>query len=178
MSPAESPSAESSPATAAAPPVTAVFGAGAVGCYFGARLAEAGVPVTLIGRPAHVAAIKAEGLAFESGGATRRVPIRATSDAAEGLAGAQFVMFCVKTLDTESAARQIAPLLAPGATVLSMQNGVDNAERMRSAAAVDAMAAVVYVGASMPGPGHQRHAGRGDRVIGEVGPPLAPRPGR
>src|SRR5690606_17396048 len=124
------------------------------------------------GRPAHVEAIRAEGLRFESGGAIRHIPIRATTDPTEGLAGAQLVLFCVKTPDTESAARQIALLLAPGAAVLSMQNGVDNAARIREAAGIDALAAVVYVATSMPGPGHLRHAGRGDLVIGEVGPAL------
>ncbi len=151
------------------PPRVAVYGAGAVGCYFGARLAEAGTPVTLIGRAAHVDAIRSNGLLFESGGTQRRVRIDAQT-APEAIGDADVVLVCVKTRDTEAAARQLAPLLRPEAIVVSLQNGVDNVERMRPIG-VDALGAVVYVAASMPAPGHLLHAGRGDLVIGECGSP-------
>jgi 2-dehydropantoate 2-reductase len=68
--------------------------------------------------------------------------------------------------DTPAAAREIAAHRAPHAIVVSMQNGVDNAERAREAGGFDVLAAVVYVGASMGGPGHVVHAGRGDLVLG------------
>ena len=151
-------------------PRIAVFGAGAVGCYFGARLAMAGAPVTLINRPAHVQAIDARGLVFESGGRRQPVAIAARTDV-DAVADADLVLFCVKSRDTESGARTIAPLLRPDATVVSLQNGVDNARRMRAAGGIDALAAVVYVACSMPEPGVLRHAGRGDLLIGEVGAP-------
>ena len=151
-------------------PRIAVFGAGAVGCYFGARLAMAGAPVTLIGRPAHVQAIAAHGLQFESGGRRQAVTIAAQTET-DAVAEADLVLFCVKSRDTESGARTIAPLLRPDATVVSLQNGVDNAARMRAAGGIDALAAVVYVACSMPEPGLLRHAGRGDLLIGEVGAP-------
>jgi 2-dehydropantoate 2-reductase len=80
----------------------------------------------------------------------------------------------VKTLDTETAAREIAPHLAPGAVVVSMQNGVDNVERIRQAAQIDALGAAVYVAASMPAPGVVRHAGRGDLVVGRFPGSSAP----
>lgn len=149
------------------PPRVAVHGAGAVGCYFGAKLAEAGTPVTLIGRAAHVDTIRRDGLLFESGGTRRRIRIDADTRQ-EAVREADVVLFCVKTRDTETAARQIAPLLRSGAIVVSLQNGVDNVERMR-AAGVDALGAVVYVAAAMAGPGHLRHSGRGDLVVGEYG---------
>jgi 2-dehydropantoate 2-reductase len=57
-------------------------------------------------------------------------------------------------------------LLAPGALVLSLQNGVDNAEQIRAAAAIEALPIVVYVAASVPKPGRVKHVGRGDLVIG------------
>jgi len=145
----------------------AVYGAGAVGCYFGARLAEAGTPVTLIGRAAHVDAIRRDGLLFESGGAQRRIRIDAETRP-EAVRDADAVLFCVKTRDTEAAARQIAPLLRPGSVVVSLQNGVDNVERMRGVG-IDALGAVVYVAAAMTGLGHLRHSGRGDLVLGECG---------
>jgi 2-dehydropantoate 2-reductase len=161
---------ESTPAPAPWPSVC-VFGAGAVGCYFGARLAMAGAPVALVARPAHVEAIRARGLLFESAGRveTVRVDAQASPDA---VAGADLVLFCVKTRDTESGAREVASRLRPGATVVSLQNGVDNVARMRAAAGLDPLAAVVYVACSMAAPGHVLHAGRGDLVIGEVAPAL------
>jgi 2-dehydropantoate 2-reductase len=72
----------------------------------------------------------------------------------------------VKTTDNASTARALAPLLAPGALVLSMQNGVDNVEQIRAAAAIEALPAVVYVAASVPEPGRVKHVGRGDLVVG------------
>src|SRR6185312_11484534 len=100
----------------------AVMGAGAVGCYFGARLARAGHEVTLIARPAHVDAITQHGLIFESGGTREHIPAQATPEAS-GVASADVVLFCVKSTDTESAGQSIAPHLKPDATVLCLQNG-------------------------------------------------------
>lgn len=157
------------PAAAGWPRVV-VFGAGAVGCFFGARLAQAGAPVTLVARPAHVDAIRARGLAFESAGQIRHIAV-AASAGPEPLRDADLVLFCVKTRDTESGARIVAPLLGPGAIVVSLQNGVDNAERLR-AAGIDALAACVYVACSMEGPGRLRHSGRGDLVLGEIPRPV------
>jgi 2-dehydropantoate 2-reductase len=72
----------------------------------------------------------------------------------------------VKTTDNAETARALVPLLAPGALVLCMQNGVDNVEQIRAAAAIDALPAVVYVAASVPDPGRVKHVGRGDLVVG------------
>src|SRR5262245_37023730 len=107
----------------------AVMGAGAVGCYFGAMLARAGAQVRLIGRPALVDAGTRDGLRFGGIDFKGCIALSATTDAA-GVAGAGLVLFSVKSLDTETAARAIAPHLAPGAIVLSLQNGVDNVERL------------------------------------------------
>ncbi len=79
--------------------------------------------------------------------------------------GAELVLFSVKTVDTETAAKSIAPHLSPGALILSLQNGVDNVARISPAAGLSAIASVVYVAASLPEPGRVRHAGRGDLVI-------------
>jgi 2-dehydropantoate 2-reductase len=143
----------------------AVLGAGAVGCYFGGMLARAGAPVTLIGRPPHVEALAKDGLWLEGLHFRERVPVGASASA-KAARDAAVVLLAVKTLDTEEAARSLAPHLAPGAVVLSLQNGVDNVERIRAAAGIDALAAVVYVAAAMTGPGHVRHSGRGDLIVG------------
>jgi 2-dehydropantoate 2-reductase len=145
----------------------AVMGAGAVGCFFGGMLARAGADVTLIARGAHLEALKRDGLFIDSIHFQERVPVRASGEPS-AVRGAELVLFCVKTLDTESAARTIAPHLAPGAVVLSLQNGVDNAEKIRAEAGREVLPAVVYVAASLPEPGRMRHAGRGDLVMGDT----------
>jgi 2-dehydropantoate 2-reductase len=143
------------------------MGAGAVGCYFGGVLARAGAPVTLIGRPQHVEAINRNGLFVESRHFREYVPaVAATEAAAAG--DAQIILLCVKTLDTEEAARVLAPHLQTGAVVVSLQNGVDNIDRIRSAAGLEAVPVVVYVGAEMTAPGCVKHTARGDLIIGDL----------
>jgi 2-dehydropantoate 2-reductase len=143
----------------------AVMGAGAVGCYFGAMLARAGHDVTLIARPGHVDAIRQHGLVLESRNFHGNIPVQAT-DEPSGVEGADVVLFCVKSADTETAGRSIAPFLTPDATVLCLQNGVDNAERLQATIRQVAVPAVVYVATEMAGPGHVKHHGRGELIIG------------
>src|SRR4051812_31357866 len=107
----------------------AVMGAGAVGCYYGGMLARAGHQVVLVARPAHVQAVMADGLRMETRTFDEHVRVGAATDPA-AVEGADAVLFCVKSTDTEAAGRQIAPFLKPGALVLCLQNGVDNAERL------------------------------------------------
>ena len=150
----------------AAWPRVAVMGAGAVGAYFGGMLARAGAPVTFIGRPAHVEAINRDGLFLDSLHFQQSVRAAATTDPA-GIRGAALVLFCVKTLDTASAARLMVPHLNSAALVLSLQNGVENVQEMRAAAGIEVLPAVVYVAAAMAGPGRIKHSGRGDLVLGD-----------
>jgi 2-dehydropantoate 2-reductase len=148
-------------------PAIAVLGAGAVGCYFGGMLARAGTSVTLIGRPQHVEAITRDGLFLESFHFRQHIPVLASTDVA-AVRGAQVVLLCVKTPNTEDAARSLAPHLADGTVVVSLQNGVDNAERFRSAVGIEAIPAVVYVAAEMTAPGRVKHSGRGDLILGAI----------
>ncbi len=149
------------------PVEVAVLGAGAVGCYFGGMLARAGHPVTLIGRQAHVDAFNATGLHFEAQKFDEHVRVAGSTDPA-AVRGARLVLFCVKSTDTEAAAAQIAPHLDAGAIVLNLQNGVDNAERIQARVTQPVIPAVVYVATEMAGPGHLKHHGRGDLVIGAL----------
>ena len=142
----------------------AVMGAGAVGCYYGGMLGRAGHEVTLIGRRAHVDAMRANGLRIETKTFDTRVPVQA-STRADGVRGAKLVLFCVKSSDTESAGRDMAPHLDAGAIVLNCQNGVDNAERLQPLLRQRVAPAVVYVATEMAGPGHVRHHGRGELVV-------------
>jgi 2-dehydropantoate 2-reductase len=146
-------------------PRVAVVGAGAVGGYFGGMLARAGAPVTMIGRPAFVDAANKNGLFLDTLQFQDTVRVQASTELSAA-AGAEIVLFCVKTTDNAATARELAPLLAPGALVVSFQNGVDNVEQIRAAANVEALPTVVYIGVSVPEPGKIKHAGRGDLVSG------------
>lgn len=142
----------------------AVMGAGAVGCYYGALLAQAGELVTLIGRPALVQAVAQHGLLLEKGGQTLSVPLTAT-DSAAGVAGADIVIIAVKSGDSAEAARQIAPHIAPETTVLSMQNGISNSETLSADLSRPVIPVVVYVATDIAAPGYVRHHGRGELVF-------------
>jgi 2-dehydropantoate 2-reductase len=144
-----------------------VFGAGAVGCYFGGMLARSGVPVTLIGRPRHVEAIQRDGLVFHGLRFQEHIHVAASTDI-RAVRDREIVLFCVKTLDTEEGAKLLAPHLTTNVVIISMQNGVDNVARIRAATGIDAIPAVVYVAAAMTAPGRVKHSGRGDLVIGDV----------
>jgi 2-dehydropantoate 2-reductase len=142
----------------------AVMGAGAVGCYYGGMLARAGHDVVLIGRPQHVEAIERQGLRLETQTFDERIRVSASTEAS-AVQNAQLVLFCVKSTDTESGAAAIKRHLAPDAVVLSLQNGVENADRLRALLPEEVIAAAVYIGVEMAGPGHVRHHGRGELVI-------------
>jgi 2-dehydropantoate 2-reductase len=121
--------------------------------------------VTFIGRPAHVDAINAYGLLLDTLFFKGYLPAKAATDAAS-LASPDLVLFCVKSADTEEAGRSLAGCLRPETSVLSLQNGVDNPQRLRKLTGHPVIPAVVYVGSEMAGPGHVRHHGGGDIAIG------------
>jgi 2-dehydropantoate 2-reductase len=146
-------------------PRVAVVGAGAVGGYFGGMLARAGAPVMMIGRAAFVEAVKKNGLFLDTLQFKETVRVEASTELTD-VRGAEIVLFCVKTTDNAATSRALAPLLAPEALLVSMQNGVDNAEQIRAASGIDALSAAVYVSAAVPEPGRVKHAGRGDLVVG------------
>ena len=145
----------------------AVLGAGAVGGFFGAMLARAGHPVTLIARQAHAQAIERDGLRLQMAGRIEAIRVPARTDIA-AVAGADLVLFCVKSTNTELAAREMAPHLADDALVLSLQNGVENAATIARHVRQVVVPAVVYVATAMPEPGLVAHHGRGDLVIGPI----------
>jgi 2-dehydropantoate 2-reductase len=129
-------------------------------------LARSGVRVKLIGRAPHVEAIARVGLLLDGLRVHERIPIAATTSVAEGVRDAGVVLFCVKTVSTESAAREMRPFLSPDTTILSFQNGVDNPDRIHSAIQACAVPTAVYVAAEMTAPGCVTHTGRGDLIIG------------
>src|SRR5689334_11088970 len=143
----------------------AVVGAGAVGCYYGGVLLRAGHDVTFIGRQPHVDAINSHGLLLNTKTFKGHLPAKAATDAT-ALASPDLVLVCVKSADTEQAGRSLAGRLRPETSVLSLQNGVDNAPRLAAVTGHAVIPVVVYVGSEMAGPGHIRHHGGGDLAIG------------
>ena len=146
-------------------PGIAVVGAGAVGGYFGGMLARAGAPVIFIGRPAFVDAAKQNGLFLDTVQFQERVKVEVSTDLAAAR-GADIILLCVKTTDTAETVRALAKVLAKDSIIVSMQNGVDNAEQIEGASGLKALPAAVYVAASVPAPGTVKHVGRGDLVLG------------
>jgi 2-dehydropantoate 2-reductase len=146
-------------------PRVAVVGTGAVGGYFGGLMAHAGAPVVMIGREAFVTAVNRDGLVLDTVNLRATVRVEASTEMSAAR-GADLVLFCVKTTDNAEAARQLAPCLPHGASVISLQNGVDNVQQIQGSANIDALPAVVYVAASRPEPNVVKHVGRGDLVVG------------
>jgi 2-dehydropantoate 2-reductase len=146
-------------------PRIAVVGAGAVGGYFGGMLARAGAPVVMIGRAAFVEAVRKSGLVLDTEQFKETVHPETSTEIAAAK-GADVVLFSVKTTDTVAAAQELAKCISPPTRVVSLQNGVNNAEEIRAASGIDALPAVVYVAAAMPVAGQLKHLGRGDLVVG------------
>jgi len=146
-------------------PRIAVVGAGAVGGYFGGMFARAGAPTVLIGRKHFADAVNAKGLVLDKSEGQERIGAKATVDIS-AVRDCPLILFSVKANDTLSTAKEMAPFVRPGATVVCLQNGVDNADQVRAVANVAAVPAVVYVAVSVPESGRVKHLARGDLIIG------------
>ena len=131
----------------------AVYGAGGVGGYFGGRLARAGAEVHFIARGAHLQALRERGLTVRSVRGDFEVQAPATDDPAE-VGSCDFVLFCVKTFDTDAAAARLGPLIGAGTAVVSLQNGVENEEKLARAVGDDhVMGGAAFIFAEIAGPG-------------------------
>ena len=148
-------------------PRIAVVGAGAVGGYFGGMFARAGAPIVLIGRRHFADAVNSNGLVLDKSEGQERIRVAATTEMS-AIRDCSLILFSVKANDTTETAKQIAPFLQPDATVVCLQNGVDNADRVRAATNVVTVPAVVYVAVSVPEFGRVKHLARGDLIIGPL----------
>ena len=146
-------------------PRIAVVGAGAVGGYFGGMFARAGAPTVFIGRKHFTDAVNAKGLVLDKTEGQEQIRATATVEIS-AVRGCSLILFCVKANDTSATARQMAPFVRPDATVVCLQNGVDNADQVRAVANVAAVPAAVYVAVSVPESGRVKHLARGDLIIG------------
>lgn len=153
-----------------------VIGAGGVGGYFGARLAEAGNEVAVVARGAHLQAIRQHGLRIRSilGDATVAV---AASDDPSDIGPCDVVLLCVKSYDTAAVAALLPALLGDGAAVLSLQNGVDNEEILAAGLGEDrVMGGAAYIFSSVVEAGVIEHTGGPARLVfGELDARRSPR---
>ncbi len=154
-----------------------IAGAGAVGSVVGGLLARAGLPVTLLGRPAHVNAIRAHGLRIEGLFGDHQVRGLASATTLHELRGPYAaILLTVKTYDTVSTATAVAPLLAPGGVLISLQNGLGNVEAAASAVGRErVLGGRVIFGAEVIAPGHVQVTVIADPVLIGSPDPTSPR---
>ena len=144
----------------------AMMGSGGVGGYFGARLQQGGADVTFIARGAHLAAMRASGLTIESAPAPIHLPkVKATDDPAS-IGPVDIVLFSVKLWDTESAARTLKPIVGPHTGIISLQNGVQKDDVLRTVFGADAvMGGVAYMATTIGRPGVIVQTGTMQRMV-------------
>jgi 2-dehydropantoate 2-reductase len=143
----------------------AVVGAGAVGSYYGGLLALAGWPVTLIGREAHVRAVRERGLRIRRTDGETVVQVEASTEIT-AVCESTIVLFCVKSRDSAGTARALRPLLARDSVVLSLQNGVANPAVIAAELEQAVVPTVVYVATDLVAPGELIHKGGGALRMG------------
>jgi 2-dehydropantoate 2-reductase len=132
----------------------AIVGAGAVGGYFGARLARAGEDVTFIARGSHLDAIRTRGLEVVSP-ALGDFIVRARAEADPSVVGAvDLVIFAVKTYDNDTAIPLLAPLVGTATAVLTLQNGIDSAAQLAATLGeARVLGGTTYVATAVEAPG-------------------------
>jgi 2-dehydropantoate 2-reductase len=152
----------------------AVMGAGAVGGYFGAKLAAAANDVVFLARGDHLNAMQQHGLRVRTRDGELHVRDALFTEDPAAAGEAEAILFCVKSHATEAAAARLPPIVGPRTLILSLQNGIDNAEKLAAAFGADrVLAGVVYIGAQVTGPGVIQHSSGGRIVFGGLGGRLA-----
>lgn len=143
------------------------FGAGAVGGYFGGKLAKAGEDVSFIARGLHLDAMREGGLRVESVDGDFTVHPVATSEPSE-IGVVDLVVLAVKSHDTSLALEQMAPLVGEDTSILTLQNGVENEDLIGDAYGMErVVGGVAYIGTEVMGPGHIRHSALGRVTLGD-----------
>ena len=136
----------------------AAMAAGAVGGYFGARLAAAGHDVFFIARGANLAAIKANGLRIESVHGDLHLPKVNVTDDPKTVGPVDIVLFAVKLWDTEKAAELTKPMVSNSTRVITLQNGIDSAERLAPILGTEqTVGGVTYIATTIAAPGAIKH---------------------
>ena len=132
----------------------AVMAAGGLGGYYGALLAKSGNDVTFIARGEHLKAIQAHGLTIRSVHGDFAIKAAKATDNPAQVGPVDWILFAVKTYDTEAAARAILPMLATGTAVITFQNGVEAHEQIGSAIGIErVLVAPTRIVSNVVGPG-------------------------
>lgn len=143
----------------------AVLGAGGIGGYYGARLAEGGADVALVARGAHLAALQADGLRVRSPRGDAELHLPAT-DVPADIGPVDVVLVTVKSQDTAGAAELLSPLLGPDTMVVSLQNGLGNEEHLAEAIGHErVLGGLCYILATIAEPGTIEHVGGPATVV-------------
>lgn len=144
----------------------AAMAAGAVGGYFGARMADAGHDVFFIARGAHLEAIKKNGLKIESVHGDLRLPKPNVTDDPAKVGPVDIVLFAVKLWDTEQAAEAARPLMGPDSRLITFQNGVDSLDRISAVLGADrTVGGATYIATTIAAPGVIRHTSQFARMV-------------
>jgi 2-dehydropantoate 2-reductase len=144
-----------------------VMGSGAVGGYFGGKLASGGNDVAFVARGDNLRALRARGLRIESEEADLQIPVTAVATPAE-VGHCDLVLVCVKSYDTEAAAEALHPVVGPHTIVLSLQNGIENEGVLSRVLGLPVLlGGLTHIGAELIAPGVVRHDSGGRLVFGE-----------
>ena len=140
------------------------MGSGGIGGYYGARLQNGGADVTFIARGAQLKAMRQNGIALEGDRPIHLPKVKATDDPAT-IGKVDMVIFSVKLRDTESAGRQILPLIGPDTGIISLQNGVQKDDMLAPIVGREhLLGGAAYIGVSIVRPGVIRKAGTMERL--------------
>jgi 2-dehydropantoate 2-reductase len=143
----------------------AAMAAGAVGGYFGARMAAAGQDVFFIARGAHRDAIQKNGLKIESVHGDLHLPKPNVTDDPAKVGPVDIVLFAVKLWDTETAAASARPLLGPDSRLITFQNGVDSVERVSDVLGAErVVGGAAYIATTIASPGTIKHTSQFARI--------------
>ncbi len=147
----------------------AIIGTGAIGCFFSAILKKGGLETVLVGRDREtVSAIRSRGVIVDEEGTAESVKVPAFLDAAEA-GPAEIVILAVKAYDTVSAIPSVKTLLADGGVALTFQNGIGSEETLAETLGPDrVLLGTTAHGSNVVAPGHVRHAGTGETLLGET----------
>jgi len=143
-----------------------IMGTGGVGGYYGGLLAQQGHEVTFVARGAHLEAIRKEGLKIKSiHGDFTIFPANATDNPVE-VGEMDLILFCVKTYNTDEAAQAIRSNVGPQTVIMSLQNGIDAAERIGNVVGMEhVIGGVTWLSSAVGAPGIIRQVSQFRRIV-------------
>jgi len=143
----------------------AIVGSGAVGGYYGARLARSGQTVSFLARGAHLRAIRARGLMIWSPLGDFTVKAQAEDDPSR-IGPVDLVMLATKTYDNATALPLLQPLMGPSTVVMTLQNGVDSVDELAAVVGeAHVLGGPTYIATALSLPGLIEQTGTHRRIV-------------